>query len=299
MNRCEDRCSVGDGEEDWHIMALLTLNFESEYLNQAQYLTVILPDKPDGQKAEEFYASHEKYKVLWLLHGTYGIGNEWLRRTNVELYASRRNMIVVMPDALNSDYVSWPDFGMGYDYPGFFVKELMPLVHNWLPASDRKEDNFIAGLSMGGQGATQLGFFYPELFARIGAFSYPLINYHAHPDGKVFGEGYPQYDERFLRQVANQGGMEAFMKSQYNTWDRFFENTDPPSLPPIHFFIGKEDFFWPVHCEMKEELKRRGRDDVMITEYDGLHHEWEVWDRAVHEFIDECEGETIGAGFRY
>ena len=50
-------------------MALLTLNFESEYLNQAQYLTVILPDKPDGQKAEEFYASHEKYKVLWLLHG--------------------------------------------------------------------------------------------------------------------------------------------------------------------------------------------------------------------------------------
>ena len=251
-------------------MALLTLNFESEYLNQAQYLTVILPDKPDGQKAEEFYASHEKYKVLWLLHGTYGIGNEWLRRTKVELYASRRNMIVVMPDALNSDFVSWPDFGMGYDYPGFFVKELMPLVHNWLPASDRKEDNFIAGLSMGGQGATQLGFFYPELFARIGAFSYPLINYHAHPDGKVFGEGYPQYDERFLRQVANQGGMEAFM-----------------------------DFFWPVHCEMKEELKRRGRDDVMITEYDGLHHEWEVWDRAVHEFIDECEGETIGAGFRY
>ena len=58
-------------------------------------------------------------------------------------------------------------------------------------------------------------------------------------------------------------------------------------------------FFWAVHCEMKEELRKRGRDDVLITEYDGLHHEWEVWDRAVREFIDECDYETIGAGFRY
>ena len=280
-------------------MALMTLNFESEYLNQAQYITVILPDKPDGQTAQEFYGNQNKYKVLWLLHGTYGIGNEWIRRTNVERYASRRNMIVVMPDALNSDYVSWPGFGMGYDFPGYFFEELQPLVRNWLPASDKPADNFIAGLSMGGQGAAQLALSCPEKFARVGVFSYPLINYHAHPDGKVFGEGYPEYEERFLRQTANQGGLEAFMNSPYNTWDRFFGALDPASLPPIHFFIGKEDFFWPIHCEMKEELKKRGRDDVLITEYDGLHHEWEVWDRAVREFIDECDPETIGAGFRY
>ena len=280
-------------------MALMTLNFESAYLNQSQNISVILPDKPVDKTAEEFYGSGGKYKVLWLLHGTYGAGNEWIRRTNVELYASRRDMIVVMPDALNSDYVSWPDFGMGYDFPNYLTKELMPLIYNWLPASDKREDNFIAGLSMGGQGATQLGFCYPDRFARIGAFSYPLINYHQHPDGRVFGDGYPEYDARFLRQVANQGGMEAFMKSPYNTWDRFFECQDPGSLPQIHFFIGKEDFFWPVHCEMKEELKKRGREDVPITEYEGLHHEWEVWDRAVQAFIDECDGKTVGAGFRY
>ena len=208
-------------------------------------------------------------------------------------------MIVVMPDGLNSDFVSWPDFGMGYDFPNYLTKELMPLIYNWLPASDKREDNFIAGLSMGGQGATQLGFTYPDRFARIGAFSYPLINYHQHPDGRVFGDGYPEYDARFWRQVANQGGMEAFMKSPYNTWDTFFNCEDPESLPKIHFYIGMEDFFWPVHCEMKEELKKRGREDVPITEYEGLHHEWEVWDRAVKAFIDECDGETMGAGFRY
>ncbi|MBR1757627.1 MAG: hypothetical protein IJ744_02715 [Lachnospiraceae bacterium] len=280
-------------------MALVTLNFESAYLNQAQYITVILPDKPDGKTAEEFYSSGEKYKVLWLLHGTYGIGNEWLRRTKVELYASKRNMIVVMPDALNSDFVAWPEFGMGYDFPNYFVKELMPLIHHWFPASDKKEDNFIAGLSMGGQGATQLGFMYPDKFAKIGAFSYPLINYHKHDDGDVFNGEFPEYTKRFFTQVKNQGGMEAFMKSPYNTWDMFFENPEGIELPPIHFFIGKEDFFWPVHLEMKRELKKRGRTDVEITEYPKLHHEWEVWDRAVHAFIDECDPDTIGAGFRY
>ena len=87
------------------------------------------------------------------------------------------------------------------------------------------------------------------------------------------------------------------MNSPYNTWDRFFEN--PAPLPPIHFFIGKEDFFWPVYCEMKAELKKRGRDDVLLTEYEGLHHEWAVWDQAIRTFIDECDSETVGAGFRY
>ena len=50
---------------------------------------------------------------------------------------------------------------------------------------------------------------------------------------------------------------------------------------------------------MKAELKKRGRDDVLLTEYEGLHHEWAVWDQAVRTFIDECDSETVGAGFRY
>ena len=62
-------------------MALMTLNFESVYLNQAQNLTVILPDKPDEQTAEEFYSCGRKYKVLWLLHGTFGDQTDMISRT--------------------------------------------------------------------------------------------------------------------------------------------------------------------------------------------------------------------------
>ena len=49
-------------------MALLTLEFESQYLGNNHTVGVILPDKPRGVTPAEFYGSGKKYKVLWLLH---------------------------------------------------------------------------------------------------------------------------------------------------------------------------------------------------------------------------------------
>ena len=86
-------------------MSLVSLNFESEYLNQNETVEIILPDKPRGVSMKKFYTPEKKYKVLWLLHGTYGDATDWLRRTRIELYASEKDMIVVMPSAMNSDYV--------------------------------------------------------------------------------------------------------------------------------------------------------------------------------------------------
>ncbi|MBR0152474.1 MAG: hypothetical protein IJM26_01715 [Lachnospiraceae bacterium] len=279
-------------------MAHVTLNFESDYLNQNEQVEIILPDKERGIPGETFYASGKKYKVLWLLHGTYGDATDWQRKTRIELFASEKDMIVVMPSGLNSDFVSWPKFAMGYDFPNFFVKELMPLVQNWFPASDKREDNFIAGLSMGGQGATQLGFAYPEKFAAIGCFSYPLLNYRARANGDALDGKLPEMSTRFANQVANYGTLEDFLKSGYNTWDVYFDAKKRKNLPEIHFYIGEDDFFWEAHCEMKKEMKRRRIKNVPITEYPGLHHEWRVWDMAVEDFIRKVDPETVGAGMK-
>ena len=99
-------------------MALLTLNFESQYLAGSTQISVILPDKTRDKTPAEFYRDGQKYPVLWLLHGTFGDNTDWVRRTNIELYASRKNLIVVMPSALNSNYSNWPEMMMGYNmYP--------------------------------------------------------------------------------------------------------------------------------------------------------------------------------------
>ena len=56
-------------------MALLTFNFESQYLNNNHEISVILPDKPREVEPAAFYGSGKKYKVLWLLHGTTATGS--------------------------------------------------------------------------------------------------------------------------------------------------------------------------------------------------------------------------------
>ena len=90
----------------------------------------------------------KKYPVLWLLHGTFGDYTDWWRKSSIERYATARDLIVVMPSGLNSNYLNWPGFGTGYRAWDYHFDELMPLVHNWYPASSKREDNYIAGLSM-------------------------------------------------------------------------------------------------------------------------------------------------------
>ena len=76
-----------------------------------------------------------------------------------------------MPSAHNTDYTNWNGFGTGYRMYDYLAEELMPLVYAWCPASDKREDNFIAGLSMGGRGAIVYAYAYPEKFAAMYSMS--------------------------------------------------------------------------------------------------------------------------------
>lgn len=152
-------------------MSVLTYHFESQYLKGNQEVTVILPDKPGNLSPAQFYQSGKRYKVLWLLHGTFGDATDWLRRTNIELYACEKDLVVVMPSALNSNYSNWDGFMMGFHMYDYLTEELMPLIYGWFPVSDRREDNFIAGLSMGGRGAIKYAVNHPDRFAAAAVLS--------------------------------------------------------------------------------------------------------------------------------
>ena len=119
-------------------MSLIHLNFQSKYLSGNTDVNLILPDLPRGREPGEFYGSGERYKVLWLLHGTFGDYTDWIRKSNVELYASEKNLAVVMPSAQNTDYANWEGFGLGYRMYDYLTEELMPMVYGWLPVSDKR-----------------------------------------------------------------------------------------------------------------------------------------------------------------
>ena len=113
-------------------MSLLKINFESQFLSGNHQVYIILPDKPRDVTPEAFYRSGEKYRVLWLLHGTFGDQTDWVRKSGIELYAEEKKLAVVMPPALNSNYSNWEDTMLGFRMFDYLTEELMPMVYGWL-----------------------------------------------------------------------------------------------------------------------------------------------------------------------
>ncbi|MBQ8332420.1 MAG: esterase family protein, partial [Clostridia bacterium] len=144
-------------------MALFEVNFFSEVLGMGMSMNVVIPQKTRGNIGVTEGETGERIPVLWLLHGMSDDHTTWLRRTSIERYAEEKGLAVVMP----TTYLGWyTDMYTGYNYRTFIGEELPKIVRNMFPAlSDRREDNYIAGNSMGGYGSLALAFTYPEQYA--------------------------------------------------------------------------------------------------------------------------------------
>lgn len=260
-------------------MSLMQFTFESQYLQGNTTISVIMPDKPRGITPEQFYGSGERYKVLWLLHGTYGDHSDWLRKSNIELYACEKDLIVVMPSALNTNYANWENFSLGYNMYDYFFKELMPLIYNWFPASNKREDNYIAGLSMGGRGTCVYAFNHPELFAGAAILS-------ACPrDTDWIRENDPRLWTRTEGCIANRGGYEAYQASYENTWRILDEAVEKGvKLPKLYFACGTDDHLWKVYNYFKKHAETIGL-DATFEEIAGYKHEWRFWDLTIQKAL--------------
>ncbi|MDD3244417.1 MAG: alpha/beta hydrolase family protein [Eubacteriales bacterium] len=261
-------------------MSLVHLNFESVYLNGNTDVNIILPDKPRSKTPAQFYGSDRKYKVLWLLHGTFGDYSDWLRKSNIELYACEKDLIVVMPSALNSNYSNWDSCMMGYSAYDFLTEELMPLVYNWFPASDKREDNFISGLSMGGGGAIKFAANHPDKFAGVAVLSAAPRNVDCMiRDNEQIGE-------RARVSIANAGGPEAYANSYENTWRILKERKEAGALlPKMYFAIGKNDFLYDLFSRFRTFAQEIDL-GVTFEEFEGYKHEWRFWDMTIQRALE-------------
>ncbi|HPF88581.1 MAG TPA: alpha/beta hydrolase family protein [Candidatus Limiplasma sp.] len=143
-------------------MSFIQMQLHSECLTRKAEINVILPEMSDERRLD-----NGKYPVLWLLHGATDDQTMWQRFTSLELYAQKRGIAVVMP-AVDISFYANIDAGRYFDY---VTQELPRMLQSYFPLSEKREDNFIAGMSMGGHGTMKLGFTRPELYAAMGIFS--------------------------------------------------------------------------------------------------------------------------------
>lgn len=131
-------------------MAHLRCEFFSESMGLSTSMTVILPQQTTGQIGMTGQVGDDPPPVLYLLHGLSDDDTIWLRRTSIERYVADRGLAVVMPAVHRSFYT---DEVYGGKFWTFVSEELPALVSEFFRVSDRREDTFVAGLSMGGYGA--------------------------------------------------------------------------------------------------------------------------------------------------
>ena len=273
-------------------MALVHLNLNSKYLSGNTDVNIILPDLPRGVSPAEFYQGGKKYPVLWLLHGTFNDYSQWVRMTNVELYAEEKNLIVVMPTAHNTDYANWPGFGTGYNMFDYLTEELMPLVYGWFPASDAREDNFIAGLSMGGRGAIMFAYEYPEKFAAVYSMSCVPQDIRPAAEDAMSNEPSPNpwaaLDRaRTMARLNNTGGLEGYLSSPQNTWDKTAEVAKREGNPKMYFTCGTNDFVMYKHFVKFRKYAEEVGLDAEFKEVEGYNHEWRFWDLCIQDAIEK------------
>lgn len=260
-------------------MALIRLNYPSAALYQNTEVTVILPDPGEGLlrpgKGEK---EPPRYPVLYLLHGTYGDHTDWRRYTAIERYARERGLAVVMPACGNSFY---QDMASGPRYKTFLLDELPAYLGAILPLSRKREEVFIAGLSMGGYGAMHLALSRPRQFAAAASLS--GIFSFAKPYREV--QDQPDLPWPFLAILGEGVNPAALQRSNRNVLvqvKRLMDRKEP--LPRLFISVGTEDFTLPYNREANKRLKTLGA-DFTYEEHPGAHT-WDYWDTHIQRVLD-------------
>jgi S-formylglutathione hydrolase FrmB len=250
-------------------MALFRGVIRSKTLAMDTAITVILPvDRPP----EDFTIP---CKTLYLLHGLGDNSDAWVRYTAIERYARDEGLAVIMPEVQRSFYL---DMHYGLKYFTYIAEELPALCERMFPLSPRREDRYIAGLSMGGYGAIKCGLARPDFYAGCASFS-GAMDIHDVVDTFLEKEG-----NKVQMQAAI--GMDLIVEKEDDLFALAEKVAILPaeSQPRVFITCGDQDFLLGANRRFRDHL---GSLPLAHTyrEWPG-DHEWEFWDASVKQALD-------------
>ncbi len=257
-------------------MALLRCDFFSEALGLSTSMTVILPQQTTGQIGVTGRARAES-PTLYLLHGLSDDDTAWLRYTSIVRYVQPLGLAVVMPQVHRSFYL---DEAYGNRYWTFLSEELPVIAGRFFRLSQRREDTFVAGLSMGGYGAFKWALRHPQRFAAAASLSGAL-------------------DLACREQDAARRGMFAHVfgdRPWAGTDDDLFalvERGDPAELPRLLACCGTEDSLYDETVRFQQAC--RAREIPITVDYGPGGHDWAYWDAKIQHVLAWLGGSFIPA----
>jgi S-formylglutathione hydrolase FrmB len=233
-------------------------------------MIVLLPERRHVPRRRE----DKKYPVLYALHGHGQDHTNWQRDGYLEHLLKEEDVIVVMPHGGRSFYTNAK---YGHEYFSFLTEELPIIIANYFPISTKREDTFIAGISMGGYGAMKAALLRPDLYSAVASLSGGL-----NPYSIVKNTPHAMFSCRDLHQNIDNifGGPDAFYASENylpNAFDKLKASDKP--IPKIYMCCGKQDFVYEENIKFCNHVLESGT-DLVFEEGDG-QHTWDFWNNMM------------------
>ncbi|MBQ6716170.1 MAG: esterase family protein [Clostridia bacterium] len=254
-------------------MALLHVDFFSDVLGMCVEMDVILPENTVGQIGMEGKSGPDKWKTLYLLHGMSDDHTIWQRRTSIERYVADKGIAVVMP----STQLGWyTDMYEGMKWYTYIAEELPRICRSFFPnMSDKREDTFVCGLSMGGYGAFKLALRASETFGWGASLSGALDVEQLVRWGGLGNPGY--WTDVFGPADEIKDGFNDLFKAASD----LKENGKP--IPKLYMWCGEQDFLFSHNERMDKHLTELGIEHVY--EKSPGDHQWKYWDEKVQTVL--------------
>ena len=216
-----------------------TIRFDSQALGGQATAAVLLPVDYDSTTL--------RYPVLYLLHGGTQNHTAFPARPWFSRDASERRMIVVMP-SIQPPFFSGRG-GNAASVEEFLARELPAYIDSHYRTVNDRTGRAIAGISMGGYGATLLGVKRPDMFGAVGAISAAL----------------------------SSGSRPGDVGAQVAT-------LSPATAPFFYIACGTSDPVIAASRDLAAQLRER-QVRAELVEVPG-DHSWAVWDPQVRAFFD-------------
>jgi putative tributyrin esterase len=254
-------------------MALIHCHFFSQVLGLMATMSVILPDLGPLEAGVASKNLRTRYPTLYLLHGLSDDHTVWQRRTSIERYVEGLNLVVVMPAVQRSFYTDMETGGQRY---WTFISEEVPAVaRHFFPLSEDRDENYVAGLSMGGYGAFKLALTYPERYTAAASLSGTL-------DVVRFAQADQAAGQNVLKHVF--GETEALADSPNELFHLASQLVEQGrSRPSLYQWCGTEDFLYADNVHFREHAESL---DLAVTYEEGPgEHDWSCWDTQIQRVL--------------
>jgi S-formylglutathione hydrolase FrmB len=259
---------ISEARKGWSSMALIQCQFYSEVLNLSTSMTVILPQQTTTQIGMQNKKTADKHQTLYLLHGLSDDDTIWTRRTSIERYVAPLGLAVIMPQVHHSFYT---DMVYGNKYWTFLTEELPSIARSFFPLSDAREDNFVAGLSMGGYGAFKWALNRPDQFSAAASLSgaVDIVSRIKNSD-----------KDRVMHLVYGEEDVSGTENDIFSLIEKTQMNEQKPLL---YQCCGTEDFLYEDNIRFKEFCEKTNYH--LTTDFGTGEHEWGYWDKTIQDVL--------------